>query len=708
MHVDPVHDEFFKMQDLADALVRESIQNSLDARRSRASVRVRFCFRTGAQALHADAAQQYFSGLREHLQSSAPRADEPVPYLLIEDFGTRGLTGDPAVDPELSGDSETRNDFYYFWRNVGRSKKGDDDRGRWGLGKSVFTVASRIRTIFGLTLREDRRALLLGQCVLKTHILDGRRYNPYGFFATMRKKLPLPIEEPMLLDRFFDDFQLHRNEPGLSIVVPYYRADELSFERIIESVIRQYFYPLTCGMLSVSVEDGARQELVDAASIDDIARRFARDAGIDRLIALTRWSAGAARQQPHFIALTNEQTSAWSDDLLAPESVEAVRERFASGAPVAVQVPLYLRRKGSRTIATWFHVFLQRDEGLRRLETHFIRSGITIPDVKIPARVDKPVRALVIIEHESLSRYLGDAENPAHTDWSERADKLKSLYERHATPLRLVKHSAGFLASFLSRPPQGRVRDLLQDIFSIEQPGANAEASTPRVRVKKTEGESGAEEGARGAARTDAVTISPVAGGFTIRGTSATPGRTLTAQLAYRARVGNPFRKHSAFDFDLRRDAFVIDADAAEVERRTSNELAIVPRAARFHISVRGFDVRRDLVVRVLEQEDDAPETQLHRPDEARTLVVPRLAVARERRCARLRCRPDTSRHLAAVRRARLRRGLSPDVVHALRFRHGGKPRRSRRTQADRARDGASLSHQGRRCGDAPDSRGRG
>lgn len=616
MHVDPVHDEFFKMQDLVDALVRESIQNSLDARRSRAPVRVRFCFRSGAQALHAEAAQQYFAGLREHLPGNAPGAGEPVPYLLIEDFGTRGLTGDPAVDPELSGDEETRNDFYYFWRNVGRSKKGDDDRGRWGLGKSVFTVASRIRTIFGLTLREDRRALLLGQSVLKTHILDGRRYDPYGFFARFAKhsRLPLPVEEPVLLDRFFDDFQLHRNEPGLSIVVPYYRADELSFERIVESAIRQYFYPLTCGMLAVSVEDGARREVIDAASIDDVARRFAGESGVDRLIALTRWSAGTARHEPHLIALTAEQTSAWSDDLLPPEGIDAIRERFDSGAPLAVQVPLFLRRKGARAVTTSFFVFLQRDDSLRKLETHFIRSGITIPDVKIPTRVDKPVRALVVIEHEPLSRYLGDAENPAHTDWSERADKLKAMYERHATPLRLVKHSAGFLASFLSRPPQGRVRDLLEDIFFIErQASAEEKTSSPRIPLRKDEGESGAIPAAtRPGSAAGAVTIAPIPGGFTIRGTDATPGRVLTAQLAYRARIGNPFRKHSVLDFDLRGDAFVIDTDAAVVERPAANELAIVPRAPRFHISVKGFDVRRDLVVRVLEREDDAPETQLH------------------------------------------------------------------------------------------------
>ena len=50
VQVDPVHDEFFKAQDLADALVRESIQNSLDARlpRSRSPVRVRFRFAAGA------------------------------------------------------------------------------------------------------------------------------------------------------------------------------------------------------------------------------------------------------------------------------------------------------------------------------------------------------------------------------------------------------------------------------------------------------------------------------------------------------------------------------------------------------------------------------------------------------------------------------------------------------------------------------------
>ncbi len=85
-----------------------------------------------------------------------PREAEAMPYLVIEDFGTRGLTGDPHVDPELEPASDIKNDFFYFWRNVGRSNKGEVDRGRWGLGKAVFTVASRIRTIFGITRPRGR------------------------------------------------------------------------------------------------------------------------------------------------------------------------------------------------------------------------------------------------------------------------------------------------------------------------------------------------------------------------------------------------------------------------------------------------------------------------------------------------------------------------------------------------------------------------
>lgn len=81
VHVDPVHDEFFKMQDLADALVREAIQNSMDARRGRGPVRVRFRFATGREALHADAARHYLHGLREHIEAASATLHSAIPLV---------------------------------------------------------------------------------------------------------------------------------------------------------------------------------------------------------------------------------------------------------------------------------------------------------------------------------------------------------------------------------------------------------------------------------------------------------------------------------------------------------------------------------------------------------------------------------------------------------------------------------------------------
>ena len=94
-------------------------------------------------------------------------------YILIEDYGTRGLQGDISQYDDLDDDFK-KNDFYYFWRNIGRTRKEATDLGRWGLGKTVFQAASRINSFFGITVRnDDDRMLLMGQSVLKIHKANG-------------------------------------------------------------------------------------------------------------------------------------------------------------------------------------------------------------------------------------------------------------------------------------------------------------------------------------------------------------------------------------------------------------------------------------------------------------------------------------------------------------------------------------------------------
>lgn len=104
----------------------------------------------------------------------------PMTYLVIEDFGTKGLTGDPCANLE----HERNNNFWGFFRAIGISPKGESDAGSWGLGKWVFPDASVINTYIGMTQRVDEdNWLLMGMSLLKTHHLGSTKYRYYGSFA---------------------------------------------------------------------------------------------------------------------------------------------------------------------------------------------------------------------------------------------------------------------------------------------------------------------------------------------------------------------------------------------------------------------------------------------------------------------------------------------------------------------------------------------
>jgi hypothetical protein len=196
---------------------------------------------------------------------------------------------------------------------------------------------------------------------------------------------------------------------------------------------------------------------------------------------------------------------------------------------------------------------------------------------------------------------------------------VRTLYDHGPSTLRFVKNSASFLTALLARPPAGRVRDLLADLFSIDVPeeSLHDDVMTP-APVPAAAGESNP-----GAAASDTtpgsggVTIARVEGGFTIKASDpAMIGRPLRGEIAYRVRAGNPFRKHSPFDFDLTSDGGItVQADGVRMRPTSVNAFELVPAAAKFLISIRGFDPRRDLVVRLhdpLHNPDNAAETELH------------------------------------------------------------------------------------------------
>lgn len=619
MNIDPIEAEFFSTEalgSLADALVREAVQNSLDARVGTGPLKMRIYFSSAEAMLDGGRRAAYVADLAPHLNASRSGlmppdvASEPLSFLTIEDFGTRGLQGDPAQseDDEIE-QSGLRNDFFYFWRNIGRSRKQASDLGRWGLGKTVFQAASRLNAFFGLSVRaNDARRVLLGQAVLKIHKLDGQRYYPYGYYGSFDRDFALPVADEAHLERFCRDFRLaRRSAPGLSVVIPYPDA-ELTPQAVISSIVHHYFMPLIAGALVVEVVHGGKSQMLDGGTLSRHVEAGGADDSLENLFELARWGVALPREaHARLGAPPVEAAPRWSDERVHPDDLARLREQFDADERVAVTVPVWVKPVDAEPVLSEFDVYVERDERLTRAEEHFVRDGITIAGVR--ASLPSGNRVIVAVHDRPLATLLGDSENPAHTEWQERSPKFRNRYRHGPFTLRYLKSVPRELVRLLTRPTEGRDFKLLRQLFSLDVP---TEAAL-NVRVKtedhgKGAGETAGGDGVETVGRDRQFQLVKLVGGFRITGHPNGDGTSLpkhvAVQVAYDVRRGNPFTQYQPLDFALDEPPIEVDAGATSIALQTRNVLVLAVEDAPFDVTVKGFDRHRDIRVKVLPVEE--------------------------------------------------------------------------------------------------------
>lgn len=620
MNIDPIEGEFFSTEalgSLADALVREAIQNSLDARAAGLRARVRIVFPAPAAMLDAARKERYLAGLWPHLAADRsgltelPSLDHPLGFVLFEDFGTRGLQGSPeqSEDEEINA-GNSRNDFYYFWRNVGRSRKSASELGRWGLGKTVFPAASRLNAFFALTVRrDDGRRLLMGQSVLRIHKLDGARYYPYGYFGRFEGDLALPFEDPEFIDAFCREFGLARSaEPGLSVVIPH-PAPDLAPEQVLPSVVRHYFVPILAGDLVVEVEHDGRTELLDAGTLSRLLGHvgWADAPNLQRLVELARW--GLRLPDDRYARLPEPSPAAaprWSADDAIEKALSPLREAFNRGDPVAVRVPAWVKPVTGEPVCASFDVYLERDDALSGGEEHFVRDGITVAGVR--SGVQSGVRAIVCVRERALSGLLGDSENPAHTEWQERSPRFKERYRHGPFTLRYVKGAPREIVRVLTRPAAGRDFALLRHLFSLDVPTEETlKQRQPHSANRAGLDGTGDAPSIEAAGKDRLFELQKLQGGFrvTAAANGARPPRFAAVLAAYEVRRGNPFALYQRLDFEMDRSPIIAEIAGAEIVRQERNAIALRIDNPAFELVVKGFDPRRDVRVKTLALEEE-------------------------------------------------------------------------------------------------------
>jgi hypothetical protein len=614
---DPIQGEFFAteaIQGPAEALVREGLQNALDAKRPSAEpLRVRIFLAVGTDALSGSRVHEYFVGAWRHFRAernglrNAPSEGDVCPFLVFEDFETTGLQGNVEQSDEELG---TPNPFFYFFRAEGLTSKSEEDRGRWGVGKYVFPRSSRINSFFGITVRaDDQRHVMMGQAVLKHHKVGTDSYRPDGDFGELRQDgLVLPVGDAALIRKFSEDFSVSRttDQPGLSVVIPYIDP-EITERALLQAIVRGYFYPILTGGVVATVATPARQTSIDDTNLIEKAREFGESAAeMIPLIQLAEWAA--FRPAADFFVANEppaDRAPKWAPELIPAEITKAMGEKFRRNERLAVRVPVIVREGRETARRSFFTVFLARD-GNESGRPVFVREGLIISDVH--ALRARGVRSLVVVEDKPLATMLGDSENPAHTQWQKDSSNFKGKYERGPSWLGFVTKSVAEIVRLISEQEREEDPRLLIDVFSL--PAAPEEEPEPGPKPKPTP-EPGPEVVPPILPQQPAppkYRMELVPGGFAV---SAGPGIVVPTRMeilaAYDVRRGNPFNKYrkaaavGAADFDVGRRPIQLEPPpvGAEVVACSGNRLEIVVREPNFRFSVVGFDQRRDVIARV-------------------------------------------------------------------------------------------------------------
>ncbi|MCY4394379.1 MAG: hypothetical protein OXC10_04505 [Rhodospirillaceae bacterium] len=573
---------------LAATLVREALQNSLDAAPKNGTVPVKVSFKVKRlNSSEVDMLHGMMESLMPHLDACglvlSENTTDEVKVLCIEDFNTTGLTGSFE---DLDGEN-----FDRFWRAFGESGKSGQQGGRHGLGKLVYPSASRFRFFFGLTIREnDDGPSSMGQAVLANHRIGINCHPAHGFWFSDRSEndleLQLPITDPEEILRFEALCGTNRKgQRGLSLAIPHL-IDGITEETILSAVIDNYYFPILAGKLEVELGE----EIVNADTFIDIARRIG---GTGRIpLSFVKQISDALNSDDYHGAIVPIGASRLKSASVPDKQIQSMKSVFIAGDLVHLRIAVDLKPKGQpRSIGT-IDLFLRSCADEEEPFSLFSRGPIILSGEERRSAAGIVALGAMIADSEIVAGFLGDAENAAHTLWSETAEKLTSRWETPHLPLRAIRHSLRDLYDMIAEQREMHDADALIDFFWLVDKSEAARSKPKRVGKPKIEVPP----------REAGIRINPKNGGFNI---VAGPGaekwrfpRRIRVRIAYDIIGADPFRRFSPFDFDLRKQNNVVfRGDNGDTTIVRANALYFDVNNPDFRLEAAGFDARRDLVV---------------------------------------------------------------------------------------------------------------
>lgn len=238
-------------ENLLSSIARETIQNSLDARKSSSKpVDVRFDLvhlpvknipdvsslddamkRSSKYWSHDPRASKFFKHASKLL--SQPK----VPALRVSDQNTTGLTGT---------DGDRSSNWYNLIRCFGASSKNAGEGGSFGIGSSAPFAASRLRTILYSTATGRNKYGFIGIARLATHKgTDKVKVNPDGYLGIDTGRM---VDDPMAIPKSF-----RRTDTGTTLTILGFDGGEDWADELKLSIVENFWPAIYYGDLVVTV-----------------------------------------------------------------------------------------------------------------------------------------------------------------------------------------------------------------------------------------------------------------------------------------------------------------------------------------------------------------------------------------------------------------------------------------------------------------------
>lgn len=481
-------------RDWVAILLREILQNGLDARvdeNKPVTIQISERNLSDADAEFVDMliSTEHINRFNASVKHIDDVSKEVRRFLVVEDFGTTGLTG-ITDSPDMDGKGQNWNAFW-FREGEGGKEHGSGNGGA-GQGKITYFSTSAIRTIFAYTVRSDdkKEALFGASSFLRDYNFNSHKWLRDSYWGLKKAHeettISIPTNNAGIINEFRNKLRLTRqsDQSGLSLLIPSPR--DFSVDHAIEITIAEFFVPILRGDLIVHFGE----ILLNAETIMPMADIKLTDERARKLHTCTTkgyrdFVKGALQKSMSndMVTLASmSMVSQLSEASFSNDTLENLRGKLSSGESVGVRFTIAVKPKNGAHIPCNFDVHIMCPEDLDHAEQAVIRRDLLIGEEPVGGgSLRQKARGLTLINDLELSKLLLSAEEATHLRWNARLPRLHEYYKSGSDVVSFVRNAMAKLLEVITGGEQKTDFRLLAKFFPM--PGV---ASQQQSKGKKS------------------------------------------------------------------------------------------------------------------------------------------------------------------------------------------------------------------------------